>query len=160
MAFTLPITSSFNPGFFVHYDGKHSWYVCLDIFPRIVLLWGLCFFCCCNPCFFPQFLVFKNMINTVIVIWHTKSWSVFFPPSSTYEKTPQNIFSFQKISVENITYFCLSWRTCDDWKCLGRCDMYLALESEFQDYTTTDDIDLVNNVFFSGLLFWIMHPTT
>ena len=28
--------------------------------------------------------------------------------------------------------------------------MYLALESEFQDYTTTDDIDLVNNVFF----FW------
>ena len=25
--------------------------------------------------------------------------------------------------------------------------MYLALESEFQDYTTTDDIDLVNNIF-------------
>ena len=34
-------------------------------------------------------------------------------------------------------------RTCDDWKCLGRCDMYLTLETEFQDYTTTDDIDLV-----------------
>lgn len=61
LAFTLPITSSFNPGFFVHYDGKHSW-------------------------------------------------------------------------------------TCDDWKCLGRCDMYLALESEFQDYTTTDDIDLMTLV--------------
>jgi len=60
LAFTLPITSSFNPGFFVHYDGKHSW-------------------------------------------------------------------------------------TCDDWKCLGRCDMYLALESEFQDYTTTDDIDLLDD---------------
>ena len=25
--------------------------------------------------------------------------------------------------------------------------MYLALESEFQDYSTTDDIDLVNNIF-------------
>ena len=31
--------------------------------------------------------------------------------------------------------------------------MYLALESEFQDYTTTDDIDLVNNVFFLGFSF-------
>jgi len=60
LAFTLPITSSFNAGFIVHYDGKHSW-------------------------------------------------------------------------------------TCDDWKCLGRCDMYLTLETEFQDYTTTDDIDLLDD---------------
>ena len=32
LAFTLPITSSFNPGFFVHYDGKHSWYVWTTFF--------------------------------------------------------------------------------------------------------------------------------
>ena len=38
----------------------------------------------------------------------------------------------------------LSYRTCDDWKCLGRCDMYLTLESEIQDYTVTDEIDLVS----------------
>ena len=38
----------------------------------------------------------------------------------------------------------LSYRTCDDWKCLGRCDMYLTLESEIQNYTVTDEIDLVS----------------
>ena len=30
--------------------------------------------------------------------------------------------------------------------------MYLALESEFQDYSTTDDIDLVNNIFKDAII--------